>query len=94
MHFLSHGSSGLSSGPSPICFHAPLPNPESSAAAAAMIVNYSTALYGLRDCGQVVSNERVLVLGAGGGVDDGDFEGIRPEVDHGEQGHVRKADRA
>ena len=32
-------------------------------------------------------------LGAGGGVDDGDFEGIRPEVDHGEQGHVRKGDR-
>ena len=46
----------------------PIPDGVSSAAAAAMIVNYSTALYGLRDCGQVVSNERVLVLGAGGGV--------------------------
>ncbi|MGA0838709.1 MAG: NADPH:quinone oxidoreductase family protein [Pseudomonadales bacterium] len=46
----------------------PIPDNVSSAAAAAMIVNYSTALYGLRDCGQVTPDERVLVLGAGGGV--------------------------
>ncbi len=36
--------------------------------AAAMLVNYATAYYGLRDRGNVRPGERVLVLGAAGGV--------------------------
>jgi NADPH2:quinone reductase len=36
--------------------------------AAAMLVNYATAYYGLRDRGNVLPGERVLVLGAAGGV--------------------------
>jgi NADPH2:quinone reductase len=36
--------------------------------ASAMLVNYATAFYGLRDRGQVQPGETVLVLGAAGGV--------------------------
>jgi NADPH2:quinone reductase len=45
-----------------------IPDTLSSEAAAGLIVNYCTALYGLRDCGAVQSGEHLLVLGAGGGV--------------------------
>jgi NADPH2:quinone reductase len=36
--------------------------------AAGFFVNYATALYGLRDCGKLVADEAVLILGAAGGV--------------------------
>jgi NADPH2:quinone reductase len=36
--------------------------------AAGLVINYATALYGLRDCGALQPNETLLVLGAGGGV--------------------------
>lgn len=45
-----------------------VPENLSSEAAAGLIVNYCTALYGLRDCGAVRPDEHLLVLGAGGGV--------------------------
>jgi NADPH2:quinone reductase len=38
------------------------------ATGAGFYINYATALYGLRDCGQLMSGETVLVLGAAGGV--------------------------
>ncbi len=36
--------------------------------AAGFYINYATALYGLRDCGNLAPGETVLVLGAAGGV--------------------------
>lgn len=45
-----------------------VPDSLSAAAAAGLIVNYCTALYGLRDCGNARAGEHLLVLGAGGGV--------------------------
>jgi NADPH2:quinone reductase len=36
--------------------------------AAALQITYGTAFYGLKQCGQLVSGERLLVLGAAGGV--------------------------
>lgn len=42
--------------------------PITDATAAGLVINYATALYGLRDCGNLKSGESLLVLGAGGGV--------------------------
>ena len=39
-----------------------------SQAAAGLLLNYATALYGLDDCGQLQSGNVILVLGASGGV--------------------------
>lgn len=36
--------------------------------AAGLVINYATALYGLRDCGNLQAGETLAVLGAGGGV--------------------------
>ncbi|MFC0282850.1 NADPH:quinone oxidoreductase family protein [Camelimonas abortus] len=47
---------------------APLPDGLSSVAAAAALVNYSTAIYGFETCGRLQPGETVLVLGASGGV--------------------------
>ena len=38
------------------------------ATAAGLYINYATALYGLRDCGDLKSGETILILGAAGGV--------------------------
>lgn len=38
------------------------------AIAAGFYINYATALYGLRDCGQLKAGETLLILGAAGGV--------------------------
>lgn len=46
----------------------PLPEKFSSVAAAAALVNYSTAIYGFEICGHLQPGETVLVLGASGGV--------------------------
>lgn len=46
----------------------PLPERFSSAAAAAALVNYSTAIYGFETCGKLQAGEVVLILGASGGV--------------------------
>lgn len=46
----------------------PLPEKFSSVAAAAALVNYSTAIYGFESCGHLQPGETVLVLGASGGV--------------------------
>ncbi|MGV2981569.1 NADPH:quinone oxidoreductase family protein [Camelimonas sp. ID_303_24] len=46
----------------------PLPEKFSSVAAAAALVNYSTAIYGFETCGRLQPGETVLVLGASGGV--------------------------
>ena len=40
----------------------------SDAFAAGLFINYLTAIYGLRDCGDLQPDETVLVLGAAGGV--------------------------
>ncbi len=40
----------------------------SDTTAAGLVINYATALYGLRDCGNLKPGETLLVLGAGGGV--------------------------
>jgi len=45
-----------------------VPDRLSAEAAAGFIVGYCTALYGLRDCGNLATGETVLVLGAAGGV--------------------------
>lgn len=45
-----------------------IPEQMSDATAAGFYINYATALYGLRDCGQLQPGETVLVLGASGGV--------------------------
>lgn len=39
-----------------------------NATAAGFYINYATALYGLRDCGDLKPNETILILGAAGGV--------------------------
>ena len=46
----------------------PLPSDLSHATAASLFINYATALYGLRDCGNLESGETILILGAAGGV--------------------------
>jgi len=46
----------------------PVPEQLDDATAAGMYINYATALYGLRDCGQLQAGETLLVLGAAGGV--------------------------
>ncbi|MEH6557295.1 MAG: NADPH:quinone oxidoreductase family protein [Oceanicoccus sp.] len=38
------------------------------ATAAGLYINYATALYGLRDCGDLKPGETILILGAAGGV--------------------------
>jgi NADPH2:quinone reductase len=45
-----------------------LPTNLSVDVAAGFFINYATALYGLRDCGQLQAGETVLILGAAGGV--------------------------
>ncbi len=45
-----------------------LPDNLSEAIAAGFFINYATALYGLRDCGQLRRGENILILGAAGGV--------------------------
>lgn len=45
-----------------------LPEQLDDATAAGFYINYATALYGLRDCGDLQRGERVLILGAAGGV--------------------------
>jgi NADPH2:quinone reductase len=45
-----------------------LPDNLSEAIAAGFYINYATALYGLRDCGQLRRGETILILGAAGGV--------------------------
>ena len=45
-----------------------LPDNLSEAIAAGFFINYATALYGLRDCGQLGHGENILILGAAGGV--------------------------
>ncbi|MCB1541449.1 MAG: NADPH:quinone oxidoreductase family protein [Rhodoblastus sp.] len=45
-----------------------LPEKFESAAAAASLINYGTAIYGFEDCGALKADETVLVLGASGGV--------------------------
>lgn len=45
-----------------------LPDNLSEAIAAGFFINYATALYGLRDCGQLSHGENILILGAAGGV--------------------------
>lgn len=45
-----------------------LPNNLNDAVAAGFFINYATALYGLRDCGQLQAGETILILGAAGGV--------------------------
>lgn len=44
------------------------PGQLTDAHAAGLFVNYLTAIYGLRDCGDLKSDETLLVLGAAGGV--------------------------
>ncbi len=44
------------------------PDALSAIDAAGLFVNYATALYGLRDCGDLQPEQTVLVLGAAGGV--------------------------
>jgi NADPH:quinone reductase len=46
----------------------PIPEALPSTTAAGFYINYATALYGLRDCGQLQPDETILVLGAAGGV--------------------------
>jgi len=48
----------------------PLPEAVDPAVAAGMLVNYSTALYGLDMCGALRAGETILVLGAAGAVGD------------------------
>ena len=48
----------------PIAANSPLDD----ATAAGLFINYATALYGLRDCGQAQPGEKILILGAAGGV--------------------------
>ena len=48
------------------CFRTP--DALDNASAASLVVNYPTALYGLRDCANLEAGETVLVLGASGGV--------------------------
>ena len=45
-----------------------LPENLSQTIAAGFFINYATALYGLRDCGQLRHGETILILGAAGGV--------------------------
>jgi NADPH2:quinone reductase len=45
-----------------------LPANLSDAIAAGFYINYATALYGLRDCGDLKAGETLLILGAAGGV--------------------------
>ena len=45
-----------------------LPANLSDAIAAGFYINYATALYGLRDCGDLKTGETLLILGAAGGV--------------------------
>lgn len=45
-----------------------LPDNLSEAIAAGFFINYATALYGLRNCGQLCRGESILILGAAGGV--------------------------
>ena len=45
-----------------------IPTQMSDSTAAGFYINYATALYGLRDCGELLAGETVLVLGASGGV--------------------------
>jgi NADPH2:quinone reductase len=44
------------------------PEPLTDAQAGGLFINYLTAIYGLRDCGNLQPGETVLVLGAAGGV--------------------------
>ena len=46
----------------------PIPSSLSHEIAASLFINYATALYGLRDCGNLQHGETILVLGAAGGV--------------------------
>jgi len=45
-----------------------LPDALDNETAAGFYINYSTALYGLRDCGKLQPGETILILGAAGGV--------------------------
>jgi NADPH2:quinone reductase len=45
-----------------------IPDRLNDATAAGLYINYATALYGLRDCGDLQPGETILVLGAAGGV--------------------------
>ncbi|MBW2368683.1 MAG: NADPH:quinone oxidoreductase family protein [Deltaproteobacteria bacterium] len=45
-----------------------LPDVLDDLTAAGFYINYSTALYGLRDCGKLQTGETILILGAAGGV--------------------------
>jgi len=45
-----------------------IPDRLDDATAAGLYINYATALYGLRDCGDLQPGETVLILGAAGGV--------------------------
>ena len=45
-----------------------IPDGLDDAVAAGFFINYATALYGLRDCGDLQPGENLLVLGAAGGV--------------------------
>ncbi|NKB98606.1 MAG: zinc-binding dehydrogenase [Pseudomonadales bacterium] len=45
-----------------------VPSGVTHAIAASLYANYATALYGLRDCGELQTGETILVLGAAGGV--------------------------
>lgn len=45
-----------------------LPDNLSDNVAAGFFINYATALYGLRDCGNLREGETILILGAAGGV--------------------------
>ena len=45
-----------------------IPDNLSADVAAGFFINYATALYGLRDCGKLQRGEKILILGAAGGV--------------------------
>lgn len=46
----------------------PLPSSLTHSIGASLFINYATALYGLRDCGEMRNGETILILGAAGGV--------------------------
>ena len=52
--------------PARLC--SPVPAGLSDAIAAGFCANYSTALFGLRECGKLQAGETLLVLGASGGI--------------------------